>query len=88
MPAPGEVVLNVWPLVVATIVRVHWFAFLVKVAVYVPGGTVKVTMPCEFVVPLCPDGERDTVAPGTGFPLLSTALMETVTVEGAIVVVF
>lgn len=68
MPLPGEVVLNVWPLLVAMTVRVHWFAFLEIVAVYVPGGTVKVTMPCEFVVPCCPDGARDTIAPETGLP--------------------
>ncbi len=39
------------PLVVTVIVWVDVTPFLLSATVYVPGGSVKVTSPCEFVTP-------------------------------------
>lgn len=64
--------------------------FLVRVTVYVPGGSVKVTSPCEFVTPCTGPGRhvvkaggvRTTFTPERGLPWLSTALIDMVTLGG------
>jgi hypothetical protein len=63
---------------------------LVRAAVYVPGGRVKVASPCEFVTPCTGPGRhgvkaagvRTTLTPESGLPWLLTTLMDMVTFGG------
>lgn len=79
-----------WPLVVIDIVCVVVTPPLLIVAAYVPGGTEKVTTPCESVTPwtgagrhgVTTAGVRTTLAFETGFPWMSTTLMLIVTFAG------
>jgi hypothetical protein len=64
--------------------------FLVRVTVYDPGGSVKVTSPEESVTPcrgpgrhgVKAGGVRTTFTPESGLPWLSTTLMDMVTFGG------
>lgn len=78
------------PLVVTVIVWVDVTPFLLRATVYVPGGSVNVTSPCEFVTPcngpgrqvVKAEGVSTTLTPESGLPWLSTTLMDTVTFGG------
>jgi hypothetical protein len=78
------------PLVVTVIDWVEVTPFLLSATVYVPGGSVKVTSPCEFVTPCNGPGKHvvkaagvtTTLTPESGLPWLSTTLMDTVTFDG------
>jgi len=78
------------PLDVTVIVWVDVTPFLLSETVYVPGGTVKVTSPCEFVMPCTGPGRHGvkdtgvstTLTPDSGLPWLSTTLTDKVTFGG------
>jgi hypothetical protein len=90
---PGVVwstTVNAWPpLLVTVIVCVVETPFLLIATEYVPGGRVKVTVPCTSVTPCSGAGTQGvkavgvttTVAPDTGFPCVSTTLIVTVTFD-------
>jgi hypothetical protein len=91
MNPPGFIVrVIICPVPVIVIDWVDVLPFTVKVTAYVPGGSVKVTNPCEFVTACnCPErhgvtdaGVSTTLAPETGLPWLSTTLIVTVTFAG------
>jgi len=86
-----SVMVNTCPLLVVTVIDwVDVTPFLESVTVYVPGGSVKVTRPCEFVTPCKGPGRHGvkatgvttTLTPESGLPWLSTTLMDMVTFVG------
>jgi len=69
IPAPpARVKVKVCPLLLGLIDDVKDVPNLVTVVVYVPGNTLNVTMPVEFVTAESPNEEIATVAPCTGLP--------------------
>jgi hypothetical protein len=69
IPAPpARVKVKVCPLLLGLIDDVKDVPNLVTVTVYVPGNTLNVTMPVEFVTAESPNEGIATVAPCTGLP--------------------
>jgi len=76
-----SVTVNVWPSVVGLIDCVPEFTPCVKVTVYVPGGSEKLTKPCEFVTFESPSDGIETFTPCRVVPWLLITLIEIVMLD-------